>query len=126
MVQPVHPQICQYLGGDPLVIIEELRELGSQRAKAAAKVSVLEHRRKTLLAELQLYRYSEGKCTGDQATAYAHAHPQYLEFLDGMEASVAEHGDLDSRYWVLKARLDFQMKSLDFVRAETYALGKQQ
>lgn len=123
----IQTRIQHYLGADPLELIEQLRDLGSERARIQATVNVLEMRRKTLLAELrQERRAAEGKCTEAAADDYAHSHPLYVEFLDQLASEYSNLGSLDSDYWAVKSRLDYLLKTLDFVRSETYALGRQQ
>lgn len=117
-------RIIQYLDGqDPEVVLEQLRDVGSRRAKLSAIVQTLDHRRKGLLSELQAARRAEGdKVTEALLVEYAHAHPEYKEFLTVMQATIGSHAEADAEFWLLRSKLDYLMRCLDFAKAEAYVL----
>jgi hypothetical protein len=123
MTDSIHPRIVAYLGQDPLILLEELRELGIRRSRLSATVQTLEHRRKIILSELANERRNEGsKITEAALSDYAHSHRDYLSYIDTMQGILEEFGELESEYWAKKSKLDYLNNCLSFAKAESYTL----
>lgn len=126
--------ITAMLGRDPLDILAKMEPLQKERAEYAAAVARDEHRRKVVLAEveLDLRREYAGKRVDDDGRkiteAYydvqARASEKYREFLDAAAERHRRYAELDAEYWRMKSLFDYVMKAVDWARSEAYTVSR--
>lgn len=68
--------------------LNDIRQIVTEHADAKANRVYLEHFRKSKKAMLMREGETQGIKTGTAQEAYAYAHPEYLELLEGLKEAV--------------------------------------
>jgi hypothetical protein len=86
-------------------LIKEWRDSVPAAAKAKADVVYLTEFRKSKKAILMQEAQQKGLKTGQEREAYAYAHAEYRELLDGLRVAVENHEYLRNRMKIAETRI---------------------
>lgn len=105
---------------DPYEKIEELSEVGAEKARAEGVAFRLEHERKIVLArianELATVHASE-KLSEAKLDRMARADSRYQVHIEGLAAAIEDRELARSKYWQIRTVLEFDRASIAHLNA---------
>lgn len=107
---------------DPWGVLEELREVGTRKAKAEGIAYYLEHQRKILLSRLagEIAQVQSNKNLSEtKLERLARADPRYEAHIKGAAVAVEEKEAAHAEYWRLRAELEWMDKTVSHANALT-------
>ena len=108
------------LGSDPFEKIEELRSIGTRKARAEGVAYQLEHERKIVLAQLaNEYASAHAKEALSEAKLdrLARADERYQNHIKGLAAAIEERELARSEYWRVRTVLEWDAKTIAHTNA---------
>lgn len=99
------------LGGeDPWQQIEEIREAGKRKARAAGIAYQMEHERHAVLARIAsevAQAHARENLSEAKLDRLARSDPRYQRHLEGTAAAIEEREAAESSYWALRSVLEW-------------------
>jgi len=98
------------LGEDPFGLVADMEEAGEEKARAAGVAYRLEQERKHVLARVQnriANAYADRSMSEAKLERLARADEEYRKHLEGTAAAIEAREAATSRYYAIKARLEW-------------------
>ena len=112
-------QVSAILGQDPLLVLEEIRELNKTRSKLAAAYDIAKEQIKQSLSSCkENIRKEHDKITESRLEDMARVSEEHKSMLNAYREILEAYHESENEYWFHRSRFDYLMKSLDFARAE--------